>query len=67
MRVEFLLALALEVLPFDALVAGGAGAAVEFVVVAFAVGRVVDYVEGGGLEGFLAGVADETVFVVSTG
>jgi large-conductance mechanosensitive channel len=42
---EFLLPLTLKVLAFNSFVAGGADAAVEFMVVAFAVWCVVDYVE----------------------
>jgi hypothetical protein len=64
---EFLLAFAFEVLAFDASIAGCTGAAVELVIMAFAVWRVVDDIEGCSLERFLACVADEAMFVVSTG
>lgn len=64
-RVELLPALALKVLTLDATVAGRAHAAVQFVVVALAVGRVVDHVEGRGLEGRRARLAHEAVLVVA--
>lgn len=63
---KFLLHFALEVLAFDSFVAGGADAAIEFVVVMFAVRCVVNYVEGRGLERFRAGLAHEALLVIAS-
>ena len=57
----------LEVVAFDARVAGGAEGAVELVVVLAAVGVVVENVKVGGLKGRLADVADEAGLVVTAG
>jgi len=61
---EFLFALRLETLPFDAAVAGGANAAVELVVVVLAIWSIVDHIKSRGLEGFAARLALEALLVV---
>lgn len=63
---EFLLALALQILSLNAFVAGRTDTPIDFVVVSFAERRVVMDVEGCGLERFGAGLAYETLLVVSS-
>jgi hypothetical protein len=63
---EFLLALRLQALPFDAAVAGTADAAVELVVVMLAIWSIVDHVKGRSSEGLAARLAHEALFVVAS-
>lgn len=64
--VEFLVPLSLEILPLNSPVAAYADAPIQLVIVALAIRRIVDHVEGCGLEWLGAGGANETFLVVST-
>jgi hypothetical protein len=66
LRVELLPPLRLEVLPLNPSVTTFADAPIQLVVVALAVWRIIDHVEGGRLEGLHAGGADKTLLVIPT-
>jgi hypothetical protein len=61
---EFLFPFAFQVLSLDPLVTGRTYTPIQFVVVTFAVWRIVDHVEGRGLKGFRASLAYEALLVV---
>ena len=63
---ELLLPLTFQVLSLNPLVTSRAHTPVQFVVVAFAVWRIVDNVEGRGLEGLRASLAHKALFVISS-
>ena len=63
---ELLLAFAFQVLTFDTFVAGCTNATVKFVIVAFAIWRVIHHVESCCLERFRACLADEALLMVSS-
>jgi hypothetical protein len=66
-RVELLALLGLEVRSFDTTVAVGTQRVVEFVIMVFTVWVVVNDIEVSGRKGWLAGLTDEAVLVVTTG
>ena len=63
---ELLLASALEVLAFDALIARTADAPIQLMVMSLTIWGVIYYVEGCGLERLNAGFANKAILMVAT-